>query len=210
MRWLKRLAWLALALLGGLVLATAALGVAAIQQQPLVVEGSAGSGFDVTRAKALTRHALNTLSAFGDRATLTTSPADIAALLAYTARAVPGAKARADLADDGVRTALTLPLPLPDAPLGRYVNIAVTMRAPQDGLRLQDVHLGGLHFGDGGGVLRVVRFLGDLYAGDSLVTHLVASVRAVEIEDDKVRFTFAPLGPRGRELRSAVQRLGGG
>ena len=31
-----------------------------------------------------------------------------------------------------------------------------------------------------------------------------------EIEDDKVRFTFAPLGPRGRELRSAVQRLGGG
>ncbi|MEQ9640860.1 MAG: hypothetical protein RIM84_12630 [Alphaproteobacteria bacterium] len=207
MRLIKRLCFVLIALVLAVVAIVMIVSALAIQRQPAVVDGSSARGFEVVRAKALARRTLRALTAYGNETSLTTSDADIAAILAFVARPVRGAMASADITERGVRCSLTLPLPVPDNPLGRYLNFSATLLMPQDGVRLQDASLGKLHVASGRMVLRAIRVLGDYVAGDMLVSHVIDSVRRIEMEDEVIRVTFAPLGPRGSDLRTAVERL---
>lgn len=181
----------------------------ALEQKPLVTAGAPPTAADAARARSLVKRTLGAAFSPADEVTLTASAGDVRSMLAIVTRAVPRARAQVGVDQAGMRGAVTVPLPVPDNPLGRYLNLDVTLAPSDDGLDLRDARFGGFTTRYGYRVLQGVRLIGDAVVGDEIVSRAIDAVRRVEFEGQRMRVTFAPVKDMNEDLRAALDRLRG-
>ncbi len=143
MRLLLRLTLLLPALVLG---AAGLLAVLALEDQPLVIDNARLSAEELARTERVLREHDPRRQPAGGYRTLTLSAEDLDALVGYLAQRFGGAATRVTLGPGEALVAGTRQLP--ENPVGRYLNLAATLRPRGTELALGDVTVGRLPLPD--------------------------------------------------------------
>ena len=99
--------------------------------------------------------------------------------------------ARVKVTQLGVIGAMTLEMPLPDNPLGRYVNIRTAIAPSEDGLEIARLAIGSMEFSSA--VTRpVVLYVLNKLTGDENGQPILDSVKSVRVSEPVVTIAFQP------------------
>lgn len=122
--------------------------------------------------------------------------------------AVAGSKriaARAMVTRYGVVAALTAELPVPENPLGRYVNIRTVVAPSRDGLEINRFAVGSVEFPPS--LIEPAILLGlNRLAGDENGQPILDSIRSVEVNEPQVTIAFQPPDGLVDTIKAATRR----
>jgi hypothetical protein len=173
-----------------LALATpVALGLMAVEKSPLVQANSPIDSRDYDRAEKLIRRAQYALADRRTSTTISASQLDLDSLAAFLSRSVNGVKGTVVVVPEGVRVLASYELP--HNPVGRYVNLAVTVRTSPSRLDVVAIDIGRIHLGPW--LARpVVNLLASTVLGAKLGDDVISAVRGLEVEDQRVTLMIRP------------------
>jgi hypothetical protein len=171
--------------------AAVAVVVLSIERTPLLQRQTALRPAELRQAAALALRLGPAAAAPGRPATVTLSEAELNLLIggwtAHTSRLA----ARAGVASIGVAVGATVALPVPENPLGRYLNIRALVVPSRNGLVVDTLSIGRVDIPSP--LIRpLLVFLLDRFGAPGQGDALYASVRAVRVAGRRVAITFAP------------------
>jgi len=178
-----------------LLIAAAAVGlpgaavIMGIEPKPLL-ERPAGAGpAELRQAAALALRLGPAAMQPGRNTTITLSEPELNLLIrSWTAR-VPQLAARAGVAPIGVVVGATASLPVPENPLGRYINIRALVAPSTSGLAIEKLSVGRIDI-PAPLIRPLLVFLLDRFGGSGQGETVYSSVRAVRIAGQRVAITL--------------------
>ncbi len=172
-----------------IVAAPVALGLMAIGNEPLVLTNRAIDSRDYDRAEKLIRRAQYALADYRTSTTLSATNLELDSLAAFLARSVDGVKGTVAVVPEGVRVLATYELPR--NPVGRYVNLAITVRRSTSGLDVAAIDIGRIHLGPT--LARpLTNALASTVLGAKLGDDVLSAVKGLEISGDRVTLMIWP------------------
>ena len=177
-----------------LVLAVIGLPAAAVllglDREPQIVRQQPVTAAEMRQAALIgARIATAPASAGGSKVTLSESEVDL--LVRSWASRAPRATARAAVSRFGLGVGVTVETPLPENPLGRYVNIRATVAPSQEELLVDRLAIGGIEVPQI--LIRpVLRLALDLTAGPGQGEMLFDTVRSVAVAGSSVTVGLSP------------------
>ena len=153
---------------------------AAMETTPLVKSNKTATSADAKRARALLTELRARPKPGKDKRVLKVTEADINAIVAFSARAVPTLRGRATVDSDAVHIASSVKVPG-----GRWLNGRVAVAASKHGLNVRSVSLGRFEL-PSIVVVPLVRFGLNIVFGDNVGTILATSIDGVAIDGKTV------------------------
>ncbi|MEZ5503279.1 MAG: hypothetical protein R3E50_11785 [Halioglobus sp.] len=194
--------FLATALLAATVIAVAAL---TLEDTPLVGRGPAPDQAAVAAGKAFLKRVQRQLEMAGaGGVTLAVTEGELGNLAQMGAHTFPWFDAALDIDDTGIDSRVSLRLPA--NPFGAYLNLGLRIGQSSNGIAIDHVSIGPLQC-SGRWLLPLAAKLADVLLRDRQASMLLASVRALRIEDDIAMFSVLPPPDAKTQLKKAVRTL---
>ena len=144
---------------------------------------------DYNRAEKLIRRAQYALAGIGPSNAVTASQADLESLASFLAHSVDGLNGTVHVTPEGVRVLASYQPPR--NPIGRFVNLAMTVRQSATGLDIAALDIGRIHLGP-----RLARPAVNLAAmlilGGELGDDAIGSIKGLTIADQWATLTIRP------------------
>jgi len=169
--------------------APAVLGLMAVENNALVAANRAIDSRDYDRAEKLIRRAQFALADGQTSTTISASQLDLDSLAAFLARSIDGVNGTVIVGPASVRLLATYELPR--NPVGRYVNLIVTVRRSDDRLDVAAIDIGRVHLGSW--LARpLVTLLASTTLGGRLGGDVMSSVKGLEVQGQQATLTIRP------------------
>jgi hypothetical protein len=172
-----------------LVFAVVAGGFLVLQTSALVPPNQSIDSLDFRRAQMLMRRTEYALARTTRLAEISATQHELDSLAMFAARSIDRLSGTVQVTSDAVRFMGSYDVGR--NPLGRYVNIALTVRRSEAGLGIASLDIGNLHLGP-----RLTRFVVNrglsLVLGSKLSSDAMASISGVSISGDVVTLTVRP------------------
>jgi len=175
-----------------------------LEYEPLVGPGKVAAATDAARTRQLAERSYKALQNPGGTFNLSFSEDELNSFMAFIGRGLRGSAGRAEVAADGLTTFLTLQIR--DNPLGRYVNLTVTIRGSQTGLEIGAIRLGHLRI-PGLLVTTLAPPIMDLFLGRGIGHLAFNSISSLAITDKNVSLSGRTSGDLNERLDRAKKRL---
>ena len=180
-----------------------ALAMIATEQEPLVSAPQAVEYADVATGKALLKRVLRQVEAAGERGTtLAIGDSELRSLATLGSRSLSWLDAELSFAPSTISLRMTIAVP--PSPLGRYLNLSVTLPSSTEGIAIDHLQAGPISL-PGGWVLPAIAALAERLLPDSQVGLLLASVKGVQIAGDRVLFRVKPPADVKARLKQTVR-----
>lgn len=141
-----------------------------------------------------------------DRPTLVeASEAELDRTLQAALATLPEATGRARVTPGGLELAVSGRLPLPDTPLGRYINLRLTLAPSGEGLDIGRLAIGRVEVPHA--LIRPAAVAAlDWLIAPGRGTEMLKSVRSLDVEGDRVAVVFQPPADLKSDIARAVRR----
>jgi hypothetical protein len=187
------------------VVLPAAMLVLGLDKAPAVTAPPNVSLADIRQAQDFLRR-FDPRSMQADRVTeISASAGELNTALHAGLSAVPEVKGRVAVDRAGLSLFTTAELPLPDNPLGRYVNVRATLAPSRGGLEVARFAVGTLELPPEV-VKPVLGALLDYFLGDGKGGPALASVKQVSVAGDRVTVAFRPPPDLAADVRAAARK----
>jgi hypothetical protein len=174
-----------------LIAAPVILCVLALENTPSVEGNRTIGSRDYDRAEKLVRRAQFALADPGLSTTISANQFDLDSLATFLARSLEGLTGDVRVLPDGTGVRVAASYRTPPNPIGRYVNLGVTVRPSRTGLDVAALDLGRIHLGPK--LARpVINLVASLVLGPKLGTDVLDSVKGLTIADQWVTLTIRP------------------
>jgi len=211
-RLLRRL--LVLAIVSVIVVLTIGMWLA-IDDLPVVQNVEAPEAEDVYRSKRLAKRAYLRLATTTGRGEMAFTEQDLNSLAALAARAMPALRARANITQWGLESAVSIPIP--GDLIDGYVNVRAGLEPSSQGIRFSHLSIGRIRV-PGPFAISAMRMLGNLALGEDRGSLVIDTVERVELENGRVvvgvnvspdlRVALEDARERFKSVRDAVGLLG--
>lgn len=187
------------------IVVPAAIVVLSIEKRPAVGPMAKLSLADVRRAQALIKY-YDPKNIPSDRVTvIRTNQAEINTVLNASLSPLRIVRGKAHVTYSGTEIAVTVALPAPDNPLGRYVNIVGVVAPSREGLKISRLSLGRINIPPAI-VLPTLRFTLDILVGPGKGAPIMRSIRSVRINGSQVAINYQPPPKLVEDLQQATLR----
>jgi uncharacterized protein YfiM (DUF2279 family) len=173
-----------------LVITPFVLLLVASESEPAVTSVAKADTDAAVKAKKLARKLRAELTSDAKEASLSISQQDVNGLIAIAMRGMKQFQGRVNTTPLGIEGAFSVHVPR--NPLGQYLNIRFGVAPSTNGLHLNYLSVGSLHF-SGDTALDVGEALVNMLAGDALGSHLRDSVKSVTVSGDVTTIVFRPI-----------------
>jgi hypothetical protein len=182
-----------LALLLALIGLPAAVLVLGIDKSPLIPPGGSITLADMQHARQLIQR-YDPERMIPNEVTVVTATADeLNALIRGGAGVLPLAASRVSIGRFGMVAGVSAELPIPETPIGRYVNLRTTVAPSDEGLKITRFAVGRIEVPPM--IVRpAVRLALDYYVGRGKGQTIIDSIRAVKVHDDRLSVAFRTPG----------------
>lgn len=138
--------------------------------------------------------------------TVVTATADeLNALIKGGVGMLPRVSSRVDINRFGMLAGVSAELPIPENPLGRYVNVRAAIAPSEDGLNITRLAVGRIELPPA--IVRpAVRLALDRYVGPDKGQPIVDSIRSVRVQDDRLAIAFRPPPALVEDFKAAAKR----
>jgi len=185
--------------IGGLL----AFAMIALEDEPVVSASQAVEYADVATGKALVKRLLRQVEAAGERGTtLAIAESELRSLATLGSRSLSWLDADLSFAHSEISHRMAIEVP--PTPLGRYLNVSLTIPSSRDGIAIDRLQAGPISL-PGGWVVPAIAALADLLLPDSQVGLLLASVKGVQIDGDSALLHVQPPADVKARLKQTVR-----
>lgn len=179
--------------------------VMAVEQAPLIERPARLSLGDLRQAQLLAQRYDPRRMDPAKITTVTASEAELNTVLAGSLVGISPAAARVSVTQRGVLAGTTIALPVPANPIGRYVNVRLTVAPSQQGLDVTRFAVGRVEL-PAMLVLPALRLTLDHLVGDGKGGPIVDSIRSVRVAGSVVTVAFRPPPKLVEDIKTAAVR----
>ncbi len=187
------------------VLLPPVLVVFALEREPLVTANAALLSQDVKDARALFKRYDLRLMTPGETTEVVATLGELNAAIAAGLSGFSPVKARVTSQGTELNMSATAALPVPENPIGRYLNLRVGLASSDSGLDISRVAIGALDVPPWL-VRPALVFALDRVLAEGKGDVLLASVRSVSIAEDRVTVAFRPPEGLVADVKTAARR----
>ena len=176
----------------------------AIEDKPLVTKSATINVTDIKAAKEFLAQYDPRNLPDGKITTITADQSQINLALATALSAAPMLKARVVPSRYGLLGAITGEIPVPQNPIGRYVNIRILLKSSTEGLQIGRLVVGELEIPTI--IVRPVFMLVmDQLAGPGRGRAFLDTIRSVQVTGDRISIVYSPKDGLMEELKGAAK-----
>lgn len=185
-----------------LLISLVGLGIAALESTPIVVTNSGEQVDQAESVKALMGQLSRSSKNRTKKQQINLNQDQLNSLVGFAQRAHPNISGRVKITANS--TNLLASYTLPANPIGRYINLDVTL-LPGQGLILSYVKIGSLTI-SGDLALSTLVTLANWYTSSDIASHFIQQVESVAMQPEKMQLTVLPLG----QFLEALNQIKGG
>ena len=163
----------------------------ALEKAPAVLTNRTIDPGDYDRAEKLVRRAQYALSDPSASTTITATQLDLDSLATFLARSLDGLTGEVHVLPGNAGVHVVASYQIPRNPVGRYLNLGLTVRPSETGLDIASIDLGHIHLGRWMSQ-HVVDLIASLVLGDRLGGDVLTSVKGLTVNERWVTLTIRP------------------
>jgi hypothetical protein len=178
----------------------------ALDREPLVSANRATQFVDIQQARLVAKRYDPRAMTVGKPTYITSSQSELNQTLSAALSKIPLLRGNIALTDAGVILEGTVELPIPDSPLGRYLNLRSTLSPSQLGLEIADASVGDVPI-PAILIRPTLTWVIDIIVGEGKGEEFLASVKAIEINGDNLTIALEPPATLAADLFAAARRV---